>query len=405
MTEYKAWPGLIEAYRDRMPVGDDWTIVTLLEGRRRWCGANHPSEVTGCEGVSEGRGLNPTGSFKDRGMTMAVTTALNTTASARSQCASTGNTSASAAAYATRAGMTCAVLIPEGKIAMGKLAQAVMAGATIVQVQGNFDDCLELARKVTADFPEIELVNSVNPARSKVRRPPRSRSSTSWAAPRRARAAGRQRRQHHRVLEGYTEYRADGRCDSLPRMLGVAGRRRTAGQWRPVAGAETIATAIRIGSPASWNQAVAAKEESGGMFRAATDEKLLEAYRLVAGRDGVFVEPASAASVAGPTAARADGWIEPGSTVVCTVTGNGLKDPDTALLGMPEVAAIPADPGAVAQALGGRVAGDRCHDDLLPAGLRVGVRVPASSANLGPGFRLPRPRAGDLRRPDRDDDR
>ncbi|HNP57466.1 MAG TPA: threonine synthase [Gordonia sp. (in: high G+C Gram-positive bacteria)] len=353
MTEYKAWPGLIEAYRDRMPVGDDWTIVTLLEGATPLVRANHLSEVTGCEVFLKVEGLNPTGSFKDRGMTMAVTTALNNGKRAV-LCASTGNTSASAAAYATRAGMTCAVLIPEGKIAMGKLAQAVMAGATIVQVQGNFDDCLELARKVTADFPEIELVNSVNPARIE---------GQKTAAFEIVDVLGRAPDVHALPVgnagnitaywKGYTEYRADGRCDSLPRMLGVqAAGAAPLVNGAPVAEPETIATAIRIGSPASWNQAVAAKEESGGMFRAATDEKLLEAYRLVAGRDGVFVEPASAASVAGLLAARADGWIEPGSTVVCTVTGNGLKDPDTALLGMPEVAAIPVDPGAVAQALG-----------------------------------------------------
>ncbi|GED97430.1 threonine synthase [Gordonia crocea] len=350
---HQAWPGLIEAYRDRMPVEDDWTIVTLLEGATPLIKANHLSEITGCEVYLKVEGLNPTGSFKDRGMTMAVTTALNHGKRAV-LCASTGNTSASAAAYATRAGMTCAVLIPEGKIAMGKLAQAVMHGAKIIQVQGNFDDCLELARKVTADFTEIELVNSVNPARIE---------GQKTAAFEIVDVLGRAPDVHALPVgnagnitaywKGYTEYRADGLSDSLPRMLGVqAAGAAPLVNGAPVANPETIATAIRIGAPASWNQAVAAKDESGGQFRAATDEKLLEAYRLVAGRDGVFVEPASAASVAGLLAARADGWIEAGSTVVCTVTGNGLKDPDTALLGMPEVSAIPVDPGAVADALG-----------------------------------------------------
>ncbi len=353
MTKHVAWPGLIEAYRDRMPVGADWTIVTLLEGATPLVKANHLSEITDCEVYLKVEGLNPTGSFKDRGMTMAVTTALNHGKRAV-LCASTGNTSASAAAYATRAGMTCAVLIPEGKIAMGKLAQAVMHGATIIQVQGNFDDCLELARKVTADFPEIELVNSVNPARIE---------GQKTAAFEIIDVLGRAPDVHALPVgnagnitaywKGYTEYRADGVSDSVPRMLGVqAAGAAPLVNGAPVPNPETIATAIRIGAPASWHQAVAARDESGGMFRAATDEKLLEAYRLVAGRDGVFVEPASAASVAGLLAARADGWIEPGSLVVCTVTGNGLKDPDTALLGMPEVAAIPVDPGAVAQALG-----------------------------------------------------
>jgi len=350
---HQAWPGLIEAYRDRMPVEDDWTIVTLLEGATPLIKANHLSEITGCEVYLKVEGLNPTGSFKDRGMTMAVTTALNHGKRAV-LCASTGNTSASAAAYATRAGMTCAVLIPEGKIAMGKLAQAVMHGAKIIQVQGNFDDCLELARKVTADFTEIELVNSVNPARIEGQKTAAfeivdvlDRAPDVHALP--VGNAGN----ITAYWKGYTEYRADGLSDSLPRMLGVqAAGAAPLVNGAPVANPETIATAIRIGAPASWNQAVAAKDESGGQFRAATDEKLLEAYRLVAGRDGVFVEPASAASVAGLLAARADGWIEAGSTVVCTVTGNGLKDPDTALLGMPEVEAIPVDPGAVADALG-----------------------------------------------------
>lgn len=350
---HRAWPGLIEAYRSRLPVADDWTIVTLLEGATPLIRANHLSTRTDCDVYLKVEGLNPTGSFKDRGMTMAVTTALNNGKQAV-LCASTGNTSASAAAYATRAGMTCAVLIPEGKIAMGKLAQAVMHGAKIIQVQGNFDDCLELARKVTADFTEIELVNSVNPARIE---------GQKTAAFEIVDVLGKAPDVHALPVgnagnitaywKGYTEYHRDGVSTSVPRMLGVqAAGAAPLVNGAPVRDPETIATAIRIGSPASWNQAVAAKDESGGQFRAATDDELLEAYRLVAGRDGVFVEPASAASVAGLLAALADGWIEPGSTVVCTVTGNGLKDPDTALLGMPEVAAIPVDPGAVADALG-----------------------------------------------------
>ncbi|WP_291015782.1 threonine synthase [Gordonia sp. (in: high G+C Gram-positive bacteria)] len=350
---HRAWPGLIEAYRSRMPVADDWKVVTLLEGATPLVPAPHLSELTGCEVYLKVEGLNPTGSFKDRGMTMAVTTAVNNGKRAV-LCASTGNTSASAAAYATRAGITCAVLIPEGKIAMGKLAQAVMHGAKIIQVQGNFDDCLELARKVTADFPEIELVNSVNPARIE---------GQKTAAFEIVDVLGRAPDVHALPVgnagnitaywKGYREYHADGISDSLPRMLGVqAAGAAPLVNGAPVKNPETIATAIRIGSPASWNQAVAAKDESNGQFRAATDEKLLEAYRLVAGKEGVFVEPASAASVAGLLAAHADGWIEPGSTVVCTVTGNGLKDPDTALSGMPEVNAIPVDPVAVADALG-----------------------------------------------------
>ncbi len=350
---HTAWPGLIEAYRDRLPVGDDWTVVTLLEGGTPLISATHLSSITGCDVYLKVEGLNPTGSFKDRGMTMAVSNAVNNGKKAV-LCASTGNTSASAAAYATRAGITCAVLIPEGKIAMGKLAQAVMHGAKIIQVRGNFDDCLELARKVTSDYPEIELVNSVNPARIE---------GQKTAAFEIVDVLGKAPDVHALPVgnagnitaywKGYSEYFADGIISSRPRMLGVqAAGAAPLVNGAPVPNPETIATAIRIGSPASWNQAVAAKEESNGQFRAATDEKLLEAYRLIAGRDGVFVEPASAASVAGLLAAREDGWIEAGSTVVCTVTGNGLKDPDTALSDMPTVEAIDVDPVAVAGALG-----------------------------------------------------
>lgn len=355
MTEktHSGWPGLIEAYRSRLPVADDWKVVTLLEGGTPLVSAPYLSELTGCEVYLKVEGLNPTGSFKDRGMTMAVSNAVNNGKTAV-LCASTGNTSASAAAYATRAGISCAVLIPEGKIAMGKLAQAVMHGAKVVQVQGNFDDCLELARKATAEFTEIELVNSVNPARIE---------GQKTAAFEIVDVLGKAPDVHALPVgnagnitaywKGYSEYHADGVSETLPRMLGVqAAGAAPLVNGAPVKEPETIATAIRIGSPASWNQAVAAKDASGGQFRAATDEKLLEAYRIIAGREGVFVEPASAASVAGLLAAHADGWIQRGQTVVCTVTGNGLKDPDTALADMPEVKAIPVDPVAVADALG-----------------------------------------------------
>lgn len=349
---HRAWPGLIEAYRDRLPVKDDWKVVTLLEGGTPLIAAPYLSEITGCEVYLKVEGLNPTGSFKDRGMTMAVSNAVNNGKTAV-LCASTGNTSASAAAYATRAGITCAVLIPEGKIAMGKLAQAVMHGAKIIQVQGNFDDCLELARKATAEWTEIELVNSVNPARIE---------GQKTAAFEIMDVLGRAPDVHALPVgnagnitaywKGYIEYHRDGVVGSTPRMLGVqAAGAAPLVTGKPVKDPETIATAIRIGSPASWNQAVAAKDESGGQFRAATDEKLLEAYRLIAGHEGVFVEPASAASVAGLLAARDEGWVSAGELVVCTVTGNGLKDPDTALAGIPPVEAIAVDPVAVARAL------------------------------------------------------
>ena len=258
-------------------------------------------------------GLNPTGSFKDRGMTMAVTDAL-----ARGQqavlCASTGNTSASAAAYAARAGITCAVLIPQGKIAMGKLAQAVMHGAKIIQIDGNFDDCLELARKMTADFPTIALVNSVNPVRIEGQKTAAFEivDALGYAPDVHALPVGNAGN-ITAYWRGYTEYHRDGLADTLPRMLGT----QAAGAaplvfGEPVKEPETIATAIRIGSPASWSSAVQAQEESNGRFIAATDEEILSAYHLVARTEGVFVEPASAASIAGLLKSVEDGWVTAG---------------------------------------------------------------------------------------------
>jgi len=347
------WPGLIEAYRDRLPVAAGWTPVTLLEGATPLVLAPRLSARTGCIVHLKVEGLNPTGSFKDRGMTMAVTEAV---AHGRQAvlCASTGNTSASAAAYAARAGITCAVLIPQGKIAMGKLAQAVMHGAKIIQVEGNFDDCLELARKLTADYPTISLVNSVNPVRIE---------GQKTAAFEIVDALGTAPDVHALPVgnagnitaywKGYTEYHRDGLTEKLPRMLGTqAAGAAPLVLGKPVSHPETLATAIRIGSPASWDGAMAAREESGGRFLAATDEELLAAYRLLASDEGVFVEPASAASVAGLLKAAEDGWVRPGSTVVCTVTGHGLKDPDTALRDMPTVTPVAVDPGAVVAALG-----------------------------------------------------
>ncbi|OHT80196.1 threonine synthase [Mycobacteroides chelonae] len=352
MTVHTPWPGLIAAYRDRLPIGEDWQPVTLREGGTPLLPAKRLSELTGCTVHLKVEGLNPTGSFKDRGMTMAVTDAL-----ARGQravlCASTGNTSASAAAYAAKAGITCAVLIPQGKIAMGKLAQAVIHGARIIQVDGNFDDCLELARKTTADYPTIALVNSVNPVRIE---------GQKTAAFEIMDALGTAPDIHALPVgnagnitaywRGYNEYHRDGLSDRLPKMLGAqAAGAAPLVNGAPVANPETIATAIRIGSPASWSGAVAAQQESGGKFLAVTDEEILSAYRLVASSEGVFVEPASAASIAGLLKSVADGWVPKGSTVVCTVTGNGLKDPDNALSGMPEVTPIPVQASAVAEAL------------------------------------------------------
>ncbi len=345
------WPGLIEAYRDRVPVPDGARIVTLQEGNTPLVPAHHLSELTGCTVYLKVEGANPTGSFKDRGMTVAITHAL-AEGSKAVICASTGNTSASAAAYAARAGLTSAVLVPQGKIALGKLAQAVVHGAKILQVEGNFDDCLELARKTSAEHP-VTLVNSVNPVRLE------GQKTASFEI---CDVLGRAPDVHCLPVgnagnitaywKGYTEYAADGVIEHTPRMFGFqAAGAAPLVHGQPIAQPETIATAIRVGSPASWAGAVRAKDESGGLFEAVTDEQILAAYRTLAAREGVFVEPASASSVAGLLATAADGRLPAGSVVVCTVTGHGLKDPDTALSGMVEVEPLPVDPGAVATAL------------------------------------------------------
>ncbi len=286
------------------------------------------------------------------GMTVAVTYALAAGASAVI-CASTGNTSASAAAYAARAGLACAVLIPEGRIAAGKLAQAVAYGAKILQVQGNFDDCLELARKTAAAHDEIALVNSVNPVRIE---------GQKTAAFEICDVLGRAPDVHLLPVgnagnitaywKGYCEYHSDGVTDSRPRMFGFqAAGAAPLVLGHPISDPETIATAIRIGAPASWNGAIEARNASGGLIDAVTDEKILEAYRLLASTEGVFVEPASAASVAGLLATAADGRLAAGALVVCTVTGNGLKDPQTALSGLTAPTVIGVESAAVARAL------------------------------------------------------
>lgn len=347
----QAWPGIIEAYPDRIAVPEGAKVITLGEGNTPLLPAPHLSELTGCTVYLKVEGVNPTGSFKDRGMTVAITHALASGLKAVI-CASTGNTSASAAAYASRAGLTCAVLVPQGKIAMGKLAQAVVHGARILQVDGNFDDCLELARKTAADYP-VTLVNSVNPVRI---------SGQKSAAFEICDVLGEAPDIHCLPVgnagnitaywAGYSEYANDDVVKNTPRMFGFqAAGAAPLVHGAPVSNPDTIATAIRIGSPASWTAAVKAKESSDGLFEAVTDAKILEAYRLLASREGVFVEPASATSVAGLLLTAADGRIPKGSTVVCTVTGHGLKDPATALEGNIEVEPLAVDPGAVAAAL------------------------------------------------------
>jgi threonine synthase len=345
------WPGIIAAYRDRIPLPADAEIVTLHEGGTPLVEAKHLSELTGSRVFLKVEGANPTGSFKDRGMTAAITLAVSQGAKAVI-CASTGNTSASAAAYAAKAGLTCAVLVPSGKIALGKLAQAVMHGCRILQVDGNFDDCLELAQKTAAEFP-ITLVNSVNPIRI---------DGQKTAAFEVCDVLGQAPDVHLLPVgnagnitaywRGYSEYARDGVIAATPRMFGFqAAGAAPLVRGEPVKHPETVATAIRIGDPASWDGAIGARNDSGGLIDAVTDDQILAAYRLLASREGVFVEPASAASVAGLLLTAADGRLPKGSTVVCTVTGHGLKDPDTALKGMPEFEVLPVESGAVAHAL------------------------------------------------------
>ena len=346
------WRGLIEEYRDRLPVSSSTPVVTLREGGTPLVYACTLSEMTGCEVWLKFEGANPTGSFKDRGMTMAISKAAEDGAKAVI-CASTGNTSASAAAYAVKAGMVCAVLVPQGKIAMGKLAQAIVHGAVLLQVDGNFDDCLLVARKLSGAYP-VALVNSVNPVRIE------GQKTASFEI---VDMLGRAPDIHCLPVgnagnitaywRGYTEYQRDGIAASTPRMWGFqAAGAAPLVNGAPVANPETIATAIRIGNPASWDFAIAARDESGGLIDSVTDEEILAAYRLIAAKEGLFCEPASAAGVAGLLKRHASGGLDAGQSIVCTLTGNGLKDPQWALEGASDPVVIPVDVAAAARALG-----------------------------------------------------
>jgi threonine synthase len=346
------WRGLIEEYRSWLPVTDATPVVTLREGGTPLVYACTISEMTGCQVWLKYDGANPTGSFKDRGMTVAMSKAAE--AGARAViCASTGNTSASAAAYAVKAGMVCAVLVPEGKIAMGKLAQAIIHGATLLQVDGNFDDCLTLARALADDYP-VCLVNSVNPDRIE------GQKTASFEV---VDLLGDAPDIHCLPVgnagnitaywRGYGEYLAAGLATRTPRMWGFqAEGAAPLVSGSPVAKPETIATAIRIGNPASWDQALAARDDSGGLIDSVSDEQILAAYRLLASKEGLFCEPASAASVAGLLQAHARGQLDPGQTIVCTLTGNGLKDPQWALADATGPVVVPVDAAVAAVALG-----------------------------------------------------
>jgi threonine synthase len=345
------WRGVIKEYRHRLPVTEHTPIITLREGGTPLVPAPHLSSLTDCEVHLKVEGANPTGSFKDRGMTVAFSKAVEE-GSRAVICASTGNTSASAAAYAARSGLVCAVLVPSGKIAMGKLAQALVHGARLLQVDGNFDDCLELARELASKYP-VSLVNSVNPFRIEGQKTAAFEiCDTLGDAPDVHCLPVGNAGNITAYWKGYVEYAADGVSSHRPVMRGFqAAGAAPIVTGKAVRNPTTIATAIRIGNPASWQQALAARDASGGAIEAVTDRQILEAYRRLARREGVFVEPSSAASVAGLLQAAADGSLSPGRRVVCTVTGHGLKDPEWAIAGAPRPVTIPAEVSAAAAAL------------------------------------------------------
>ena len=350
------WRGVLHEYRDRLDVTDATPIITLGEGGTPLIPAPALSARTGATVWVKFEGMNPTGSFKDRGMTMAVSKAVEHGAKAVI-CASTGNTSASAAAYATHAGIKAAVLVPEGKIAMGKLAQAIAHNAELLQVQGNFDDCLDIARDLAENYP-VHLVNSVNNDRIEGQKTAAFEVvEVLGEAPDFHIVPVGNAGNYTAYFRGYSEELALGVTTKLPRMFGFQAE----GSAPIVLGhvvknPETIASAIRIGNPASWELATVARETSNGYFGAISDALILEAHRILSAEVGIFVEPASAISVAGLLERAEAGQIPKGSTVVLTVTGHGLKDPSWALKAADgsDVAPtiVPVDTAEIASVLG-----------------------------------------------------
>ena len=327
------YKGLIDKYRQYLPVSESTEIVSLNEGNTPLIKADNLAKKIGLEAniYLKFEGCNPTGSFKDRGMTMAVTKAKESGSKAII-CASTGNTSASAAAYGAKAGLETYVLIPDGYIALGKLSQAMMYGAKIIAVDGNFDVALEFVRKISEEHP-ITLVNSVNPYRIE---------GQKTGAFEICEALGKAPEYHFIPVgnagnitaywKGYKEFNQLGKISNLPKMMGYEAEGSAAiVRGERIMKPETLATAIRIGNPASWKQAEAARDESQGLIDSVTDEKIVEAYKLIASCEGVLCEPASAASVAGLIKAHNEGKVQAGSDIVCILTGNGLKDPDNAI--------------------------------------------------------------------------
>ncbi len=364
MSSPSSWPGVIEAYREFMPVSESTTIISLREGNTPLIPAPSLQEQIGLPIplYLKYEGMNPTGSFKDRGMTMAVTKAVEDGQRAV-MCASTGNTAAAAAAYAARAGIDCVVVLPLKYIAMGKIAQSVMHGAKVIAIEGNFDDALRIVVEITSNYP-VQLVNSINPYRIEGQKSGSFEISDALGdAP-----------TYHAIpvgnagnitayWKGYQEYAQAGRTSRRPKMLGFqAEGSAPIVRGEPVADPQTLATAIKIGNPASWKQAVAARDESGGLIDTVTDEEIVEAYRLLAGVEGVFCEPASAASVAGVMKlcrtgyfqAELDKGMPEDASVACILTGHGLKDPDRAIATAAEPVHCEAKADTVAEILGYR---------------------------------------------------
>jgi len=349
-----AWPGIIERYREFLPVSAKTPVITLLEGNTPLVPAPRLAEATDpslkiylkCEG------FNPTGSFKDRGMTMAMSKALE--AGSRAViCASTGNTSASAAAFAARAGINAFVMVPRGGVALGKLSQAAIHGARVLMVEGSFDQALAIVMQIAERYP-VTLVNSINPFRLEGQK-----TGAFEVVDQLGRAPD-----YHLIpvgnagnitayWRGYKEYQGAGRAKELPRMVGFqAAGAAPIYENRIIPEPRTVATAIKIGNPASWGPAVEAMKDSQGWIDIVTDEEILHAYRLLAREEGIFMEPASAASVAGLIKTVKSGRVERGSTLVLTLTGHGLKDPDTALESASRPTTVPAELGAVLAQLG-----------------------------------------------------
>ena len=357
-----AHAGIIQQYRQYLPVAESTKIISLNEGSTPFIPAYNISRLIHpkLEIWLKFEGLNPTGSFKDRGMTMAITKAVED-GFAGVMCASTGNTSASAAAYAARAGIKCIVLIPEGKIALGKLSQAMIHGARVIQIRGNFDEALTLVRTITKNHP-IALVNSINPFRIEGQKTGAFEIVDDFdgIAPDFHALPVGNAGNITAYWKGYKEYKAAGKAENLPRMLGFqASGAAPIVLGRPVDNPQTFATAIRIGNPASWKTAVEARDESHGVIGMVTDHQIRDAYRMLASNEGVFAEPASAAGIAGLIKLAEAGYFDDAKPftgdkirVACVLTGHGLKDPDSAIKAAEEPITIEAEEGAVLEAMG-----------------------------------------------------